>query len=83
MVQSIKVILSARVQSLRVAKLPTCTPENGEMGKVRAKKRSDRRLRPTGLPSVREAEEEQDLEGPSGSDQNPTSAPLMEKVQNA
>ena len=50
------------------------------MGKVRSKKRRDHRPQPTGLPSVREVEEEQDLEGPTGSDLNTTSAPLVEKV---
>ena len=50
------------------------------MGKIRSKKwRGKRRPQPTGLPSVREAEQQKALEGPS--QQEEASVPLLEKVR--
>ena len=49
------------------------------MGKIKSKKwRGKRRPQPTGLPSVREAEQHEALEGPSQRENS--SVPLLEKV---
>jgi len=52
------------------------------MGKIRSKKaKAKRRLHPTGLPSVRETEQQQALEGPSQLEGASADVPLLEKVR--
>jgi len=52
------------------------------MGKIRSKKsKAKRRPHPTGLPSVRETEQQQALEGPSQLEGGSAEIPLLEKVR--
>ena len=52
------------------------------MGKIRSKKwKGKRRPHPTGLPSVREAEQQQALEGPSQEEEEVAALPLLQKVR--
>lgn len=52
------------------------------MGKIRSKKsKAKRRPHPTGLPSVRETEQQQALEGSSQLEGGSAEIPLLEKVR--